>query len=241
VGKLATFLIVLTYFLIKTLITAVIVAAISELASRYTLWSALLASLPLTSMLAFIWVYVDSKDTQKIIHPEGNPHIHLNPHNIAFVAAELVKRLEAVDSANAAVYRSRYADFAKRWDNAMKRWEAQGKNLRGAPVITHHKSLTYLIDWLGMVESGTLEAKPGIPPTTSHLETLLAQQRAHPARAILRTPYEPEDASAWLSEKTGEPAVVLPYTIGGDSQSSDLFALFDRTIALLAEASRGAH
>jgi hypothetical protein len=55
------------YFLVKTLVTAFIVAAISELARRYTLWSAVFASLPLTSILAFIWIYADTKDPQKII------------------------------------------------------------------------------------------------------------------------------------------------------------------------------
>lgn len=55
------------YFLIKTLITALIVAAVSELARRYTVWAALLASLPLTSILAFIWIYWDTKDSEKII------------------------------------------------------------------------------------------------------------------------------------------------------------------------------
>jgi zinc/manganese transport system substrate-binding protein len=175
------------------------------------------------------------------IHPEGNPHVHLNPHNIGLVAAELVKRLGVVDSANAAFYQSRYRDFSKQWDAATKRWEKNAAGLRGARFITHHKSLTYLLNWLGMVEAGTLEAKPGIPPTTSHLEALLAQQRSNPAKAILRTPYESEDASQWLSEKTGVPAVVLPYTIGSDNHSSDLFAFFDRTVALLTETSRGAH
>ena len=55
------------YFFIKIIITASIVAIVSELAQRYTLWAALLASLPLTSVLAFIWVYVDTKDSSKII------------------------------------------------------------------------------------------------------------------------------------------------------------------------------
>jgi zinc/manganese transport system substrate-binding protein len=178
--------------------------------------------------------------SQGDVHPEGNPHVHLNPHNIALVAAELVKRFEAVDTANATHYQSRYADFTRRWEGAVKRWEAQAKSLRGVPVVTHHRSFTYLLDWLNMVSSATLEAKPGIPPTTSHLAELLAKQRAHPARMILRTPYEPEDASAWLSEKTGVPALVLPYTIGGDTQSGNLFALFDRTVAQLTGASRGA-
>lgn len=54
------------YFLFKTLLTALIVAAVSELSRRFSLIAALLASLPLTTLLAFIWIYVDSGDTSKI-------------------------------------------------------------------------------------------------------------------------------------------------------------------------------
>jgi hypothetical protein len=54
-------------FLVKTLITALIIAGASELAKRYTLASALLVSLPLTSILTLIWIYYDSKDTQQIV------------------------------------------------------------------------------------------------------------------------------------------------------------------------------
>lgn len=57
----------MAYFFVKTLITAILVAGISELTRRYTLWAALLASLPLTSILAFIWVYWEEKDPQKVI------------------------------------------------------------------------------------------------------------------------------------------------------------------------------
>jgi hypothetical protein len=54
------------YFLLKTLITALVVAAVSELARRYSLFAAAIASLPLTSILAFIWVYWESKDAAKV-------------------------------------------------------------------------------------------------------------------------------------------------------------------------------
>lgn len=54
------------YFLAKTLITALIVAGVSELVRRYSLLAAALASLPLTSILAFIWVYYESRDAQKV-------------------------------------------------------------------------------------------------------------------------------------------------------------------------------
>lgn len=171
------------------------------------------------------------------VHPEGNPHIHLNPHNIALVAAELVKRLKAVDLSNAATYQENYNTFSKRWDTAAKKWEAEAASLKGVPVVVHHKSFVYLLSWLDMKEVGSLEPKPGLPPTTAHLEELLQGLKVHPAKMILRTPYEPVDASEWLSGKTGNEAVILPFTVGGNDGSNDLFGLFDSSIKLLKEAN----
>ncbi len=54
------------YFLIKTFLTALIVAGTSELARRSTLFAAAVVSLPLTSILAFIWLYHDTGDKHKV-------------------------------------------------------------------------------------------------------------------------------------------------------------------------------
>ena len=170
------------------------------------------------------------------VHPEGNPHVHLNPYNLIPIGELLADRLSGIDAENASFYKERYGDFSSRLRKAIPRWEAEASMLKGKPVVVHHKSFTYLLDWLGMEQVGTLEPKPGIPPTTSHLKSLLQKLRNSPADVIIRAPSDPDDGSEWLSEKTGTKAIVLPYTVGGDEQSSDLFALFDRTIALLKGA-----
>ena len=54
------------YFLTKTLISALLIALISEIAKRYTWFAAILASLPITSILAMIWLYRDTKDAQRV-------------------------------------------------------------------------------------------------------------------------------------------------------------------------------
>lgn len=56
----------MAYIIVKTLLTAVIIVGISEIAKRYTAFAALLAALPLTSLLAMIWIYVDTKDAGRI-------------------------------------------------------------------------------------------------------------------------------------------------------------------------------
>ena len=55
------------YIILKTLISAIIIVAVSEIAKRYTWTAAIIVSLPLTSLLAFVWLYWDTKDSQKVI------------------------------------------------------------------------------------------------------------------------------------------------------------------------------
>jgi len=57
----------MTYYLIKTIITALIIVIVSEVAKRSTLIGALIISIPLTSLLAFIWLYFETKNYQKVI------------------------------------------------------------------------------------------------------------------------------------------------------------------------------
>jgi len=167
------------------------------------------------------------------VHPDGNPHVHLNPHNIEFVAAELANRLKAIDPENEQFYQSNLEDFSYRWRQAIIGWEIRGKALQGKKIITHHTSWSYFIDWLKLDRINTLETKPGIPVTTSHLESLLRQVRGTDVLAVIRTPYAQSDASRWLSEKSGIPAVILPYTVGGEDSVVDLFTLFDQCLSNL--------
>ncbi|HVX04751.1 MAG TPA: DUF3147 family protein [Rhodanobacteraceae bacterium] len=53
-------------YAIKVLITAVVVVAVSELGKRSSLWGAVLASLPLTSLLAFVWLYRSTGNVQAV-------------------------------------------------------------------------------------------------------------------------------------------------------------------------------
>lgn len=56
----------MTYYLAKIVITAILIVAISEIAKRSTLIGAVLASIPLISVLAMFWLYIETKDTAKV-------------------------------------------------------------------------------------------------------------------------------------------------------------------------------
>jgi zinc/manganese transport system substrate-binding protein len=174
--------------------------------------------------------------SQGDVHPQGNPHIQTDPRNILLVAEVLSKRLAELDPANADVYQQRMADFRQRWTAAIADWDSRAGVLRGKRVIAHHKSWVYMENWLGLEEVGTLEPLPGIPPTASHLSSLLEQFGDKGADFIIRAPYQSDKPSEWLSERTGIPAVLLPSTVGGTDEASDLFKWFDDIIRRLLAA-----
>jgi zinc/manganese transport system substrate-binding protein len=176
--------------------------------------------------------------SQGDVHPAGNPHIVLDPRNIAKVAEVLAARLTQLDAANADFYTARIKDFQERWRDATQHWEKQAVPLKGMAIVVYHKDLSYLIRWLGMREVGTLEPKPGVPPTTGHLSELLARLAREPARAIVRSAYNDPKAADWLAERAKIPVVVLPYTVGGNEQVKDLFELFDDTIRRLLAVAK---
>jgi zinc/manganese transport system substrate-binding protein len=172
------------------------------------------------------------------IHPSGNPHVHLDPRNIAKVGEVVTERFEQIDAANADSYRARGEAFNKRWQEAMQKWRQQAAPLKGIPIVVYHKDMSYFINWAGMREAGSLEPKPGIPPTPTHLAELVERMKRSPAKAVVYSPYNNPGAAQFLSERANIPVVPLPFTVGGTPRAKDLFGLFDDTIERLLAVSK---
>lgn len=164
------------------------------------------------------------------IHAEGNPHIVTDPRNVRAVAKVFAERLKALDQPNAVYYDERYAAFDHKFASMIAGWESKAAQLRGVPVVVQHNVWVYLENWLGIKAIASLEPKPGVPPTSAHLAELLSKLQATPAKAIVIAAYEDHKAAEWLSEKTGLPIVILPYTVGGDDKAADIFSLYDDTM-----------
>jgi zinc/manganese transport system substrate-binding protein len=172
------------------------------------------------------------------IHSLGNPHIHLDPRNIAAVAKALTARLAALDAANAQHYQSRGADFQARWAAAMASWDQKGAALKGAQVVVIHKDQAYLVRWLGLQQVAAIEPKPGVPPSAGYLAELVTKLSASPPRMILRNAYNDPKAADWLSQRINVPVVTLPFSVGGTPEARDLFGLFDDTLKRLLATQR---
>ena len=176
--------------------------------------------------------------SQGDVHAAGNPHIQTDPRNIALVATALGARLQQIDSGNASQYAQNLASFSQRWQQAMTRWNTMAAPLRDVPVVSRHKAYVYLYDWLGLKEVAVLEPKPGVEPTASHLQEVVASLKSTHARMTLYSAYQDPKPSEWLSKNGGIPAVRLPFTVGGSDAAKDLFGLFDDTLAQLLAGAK---
>ncbi len=170
------------------------------------------------------------------IHPEGNPHVHLNPRNISVIAEVVAERLMILDNAHISTYQSNLDRFQTKWKAMIREWEVKAKSLKGQKVVVYHNAWVYLLKWLGMEVIAALEPKPGIPPTASHLETVLKNIEGQKVTAILVAPFENEDAAQWLSGQSGIPIAHMPFTVGGSDKAHDLPSLFNEMITLLMES-----
>ncbi len=170
------------------------------------------------------------------IHSQGNPHYLYDPRAAALCAKGIEARLVQLDAGNKALYARNLASFLSRLDTARKGWEKQMAPYKGAPVITYHRSWTYVIDWLGLVELANLEPKPGIPPSPSHVVDVLKLARAQGAKVVLQEAYYPDKTGALCAAKLGGSVVKLPAgadVAGGETYIEHVGKVIDALAAAL--------
>lgn len=173
--------------------------------------------------------------SQGDIHAGGNPHVHLGPYRMLTIADALTKRLIELDPEHKTDYESNLASFTTQWKAQIIKWEALAEPLKGKQVFVYHKNWSYLLKWLGIEAIGDLEPKPGLPPTSSHLASLLKKSRTHKPSAIIMANYQDDKGAKWLSKKTGITLIKLPFTVGGTKEAKDLTNLYNDVLSTLTQ------
>ena len=170
------------------------------------------------------------------VHPSGNPHYWLDPENGGRVARSIEGKLSQLDPANAAYYKQRADDFARRLAEAQKRWKAQMAPYKGVKVVTYHRSWTNFADAFGLNVIGFVEPKPGIPPTPQHTLDVINAMKAQQVRIIMVEPYFDTKTPSSIASKSGARLLIMPPSVGGVPPAGDYFKLFDYDVNLLVEA-----
>ena len=101
---------------------------------------------------------------------------------------------------------------------------------RGTQIVSYHKLWSYFARYFNLVVVDTVEAKPGIPPSTKHLSKLTALMNRHKVKVILQANFYESTFANLVAEKTGSIVVRIPAFVGGTSDAKDYFSLFDTII-----------
>lgn len=118
-------------------------------------------------------------------------------------------------------------------------WLGAAHALAGQRALEDHKLWEYLARRFGLELAGTLEPKPGIAPTTSHLEEVVRTVGERGVRLILASPYFDPRHARWVAERTGARVVALAHQAGAREGTPDYLAAVDHNVRALAEATRG--
>ncbi|MBI3071285.1 MAG: zinc ABC transporter substrate-binding protein [Deltaproteobacteria bacterium] len=170
------------------------------------------------------------------IHPYGNPHYWTDPRNGVRIADAIAQRLGEIDSANASDYRVRAEEFSSRLADRIAGWERKITPHKGKLVVTYHKSMSYLLRWLGLKQAGAIERKPGIPPSGSHIAALIQMMKTRKVPLVLVETFYPRKDPTMVAEKTGAKLLILPTSVGGRPGIKSYIGLFGAIVKEIAEA-----
>ncbi len=162
------------------------------------------------------------------VHPEGNPHYNLDPHNMPILARNVAERMCQLDGSNCSHYKANLEEFLKRWNAKLKEWDGEFSKLKGTKVISYHKLYDYILNRYGIVLVGSLEPLPGIPPTAKHIESLIAQ--AKEVKFILQNVYYEKRTAEYVAKRLNAKVLILPHDIDAVPEAKDLFSLFDEIL-----------
>jgi zinc/manganese transport system substrate-binding protein len=170
------------------------------------------------------------------VHPLGNPHYWLDPDNGRRIARGIAKKLADLDPGDSAFFQQRFQDFDKRLSAAEQKWDADMKPWRGRKVVTYHRSFRNFAKHFGLDVIAYVEPRPGIPPTPGHTIDVIQLMKRENCKVVLVEPYFDLKTPQSIGREAGAQVVVYLPSVGGETQVTNYFELFDYDIGLIIKA-----
>ncbi|MBQ9396596.1 MAG: zinc ABC transporter substrate-binding protein [Proteobacteria bacterium] len=165
--------------------------------------------------------------SQGDIHAQGNPHYIYALPEAVLVASALANKYSQIDPEHAENYKNRLAQFkstAKAKDAA---YQKRFSELSSHQIITYHESMGYLNKWLKLEQIGTIEPKPGVAPSPSHVAQLVGKLKNTQVTAIIQETFQPKATSEKIAKLLNIKVVAIE---PGPRDDEDYFVYLDRTI-----------
>jgi zinc/manganese transport system substrate-binding protein len=169
------------------------------------------------------------------VHPLGNPHYTVDPGMAPAITANILQGLARIAPQHRATFERNRQDFLRRLDQAMARWSAILAPFKGAKVIVDHNMWAYFLTRFGLVQAGSVEERPGIPPTPGHLTKLIAQIREEKIKVILTVPWGDRQLAERVAQEAGAKTVLVASAVGAVRGTDTYLDAIDYNVKALVQ------
>jgi zinc/manganese transport system substrate-binding protein len=173
------------------------------------------------------------------IHPLGNPHYYADPKNLETVAGHLAEVFSQLDPTNAADYAANAKAFQEKMEASLEKWEREMAPYKGVSIVTYHPNFVYFADRFGLKLFGTVEPKPGIPPSPHYVTELAEAMKKAGVKVVVYQAYYNADPNEEVAKRAGGTALEIATEVGGLPGTDDVFSKFDVLVSSLAGALSG--
>lgn len=158
------------------------------------------------------------------VHPDGNPHYWLSPTALAQGARAIRDALIRVDGARKAEYEANYSKLKTRLESIRDNHLQRLKPVSDVVFMEYHQEFAYFFAAYGLSSAGSLEEKPGVPPSAGRIARV-AKEAKGKVRLLLASSTNPESTLKKFTEASGVPAVSLPVMSRTNGEPRDYEAL----------------
>jgi len=170
------------------------------------------------------------------IHPVGNPHYTTDPGMAPAITANILNGLVRVAPQGRPAFEKNRQAFLAKLEQAEAGWAAAMAPLKGTKVIVDHNMWVYFLTRFGLVQAASIEERPGIPATPTHVAKVIQLIKDERIRAIMTLPWGDAKLAARIAEEGGAKVVPMAPAVGGAKGTSGYIDTVDYNVKMLAQA-----
>lgn len=145
----------------------------------------------------------------------GNPHIWLDPENVAIMLRHITEALITADPAHTADFRNNQAAYLQQLDRLRKELSDRVKQLPDRRFIAHHPAWPYLARRFGFDVAATIQMQSGSEPSALQLQSLIDKIKKDRIKVIVSEIQLSQKLPDLLAKETKTRVVVLTTLPGG--------------------------
>jgi zinc/manganese transport system substrate-binding protein len=164
------------------------------------------------------------------VHPSGNPHFNLSPKALAQAAGVVAQVLSQNRPKDAALFEKNLARFRQDMQTLENDIRERLKpaielSKKQAIAIEYHKEFTYFFNLYGLRSYGSIEEKPGVPPSAARLADIATRAKNDGVKIAIGARYSPDRHFKRFSELSGIPFKQLPTAVHKEGDANSIESL----------------